>query len=237
VSQQSEAREFFDEQQRLLNERVVAAEAARRKFYAREKLDSVPEQRALWRSRLSELNMTLQMAESDRAVESARVATLTAELRTHPKMISLESRLEQNQAVQFIKPRIVEKELERNQLLSTYKESSMKVRDVERELAEARRLLEAEESMLTEQTRAVNPTYQTLELELAQAKTQTAAAQARVTTLAAQMTEVRAALDIRPGGGGQARLEQDIGMAKDAPRHTHASTSRPVSRVRSTRRA
>jgi uncharacterized protein involved in exopolysaccharide biosynthesis len=217
VSQQSEAREFFDEQQGLLHERVVAAEAARRAFYAREKLDSVPEQRALWRARLSELAMTLQMAESDRAVESARVATLTAELRTHPKMISQESRLEQNQAVQFIKPRILEKELERNQLLSTYKASSMKVRDVERELAEARRLLEAEESMLTEQTQAVNPTYQTLELELAQAKTHTAAAQARVTTLGTQMTEVRAALEhLDRVAAEQARLEQDVGMAKDA---------------------
>lgn len=217
VSQQTEAQVFFDEQQRLLNERVVLAEAARREFYAREKLDSVPEQRALWRSRLSELNMTLQVAESDLAVETARVTTLAAELRTHPKIISRESRMAQNQAVQFIKPRILEKELERNQLLSTYKESSMKVRDVERELAAARRLLEAEQRMLSEQTRAANPTYQTLELELAQAKTQTAAAQARVTTLRAQIEQVRGALEhLDEVAAEQARLEQEVGVAKDA---------------------
>lgn len=217
VSQQSEAQQFFDEQQRLLNERVVVAEAARRAFYARENLDSVPEQRALWRSRLSELNMTLQVAESDLAVESARVSTLTSELRTHPKMIARESRMTQNQAVQFIKPRILEKELERNELLSTYKDSSMKVRDVERELAEARRLLDAEQTMLAEQTQAANPTYQTLELELAQAKTQTAAASARVTTLREQIQQVRTALEhLDEVAAEQARLEQEVGVAKDA---------------------
>jgi uncharacterized protein involved in exopolysaccharide biosynthesis len=217
VSQQSEAQQFFDEQQRLLNERVVVAEAARRAFYDREHLDSVPEQRALWRTRLSELNMTMQVAESDLAVESARVSTLTTELHAHPKIISSESKMAQNQAVQFIKPRILEKELERNQLLSTYKESSMKVRDVERELAEARRLLESEQSMLKEQTRAVNPTYQTLELELAQAKTQTAAAQARVETLRQQIQQLRVALDhLDEVAAEQARLEQEVGVAKDA---------------------
>lgn len=217
VSQQSEAQQFFDQQQQLLNERVVVAEALRRAFYTREKLDSVPEQRALWRNRLSELNMTLQVAESDLAVETARVDTLTPELRAHPKMIAHESRMAQNQAVQFIKPRILEKELERNQLLSTYKESSMKVRDVERELAEARRLLEAEQSMLAEQTKAANPTYQTLELELAQAKTQTAAHLARVETLRTQIQQVRTSLEhLDSVAAEQAQLEQEVGLAKDA---------------------
>lgn len=217
VSQQSEAQQFFDQQQQLLNERVVSAEAMRSAFYAREQLDSVPEQRALWRNRLSELNMTLQVAESDLAVETARAATLNNELRAHPKMIAHESRLTQNQAVQFIKPRILEKELERNQLLSTYKASSMKVRDVERELAEARRLLDAEQLMLSEQTKAANPTYQTLELELAQAKTQTAAAQARVDTLREQIQQVRTSLEhLDTVAAEQARLEQEVGVAKDA---------------------
>jgi uncharacterized protein involved in exopolysaccharide biosynthesis len=217
VSQQSEAQEFFDEQQLLLNQRVVAAEAARSAFYAREGLDSVPEQRALWRSRLSELNMTLQVAESDLAVETTRVATLASELSRHPKVIARESRMAQNQAVQFIKPRILEKELERNQLLSTYKESSAKVRDVERELAEARALLEAEEAMVAEKTNAANPTYQTLELELAQAKTQAAAAQARVDALRAQIHDVRVALEhLDTVAAEQARLEQEVGVAKEA---------------------
>lgn len=217
VSQQSEAQVFFDEQQRLLNDRVVVAEAARREFYAREKLDSVPEQRELWRSRLSELNMTMQVAESDLAVETARVATLTQELRSHPKVISRESKMAQNQAVQFIKPRILEKELERNQLLSTYKPSSMKVRDVERELEEARQLLKSEQAMLSEQTNAANPTYQTLELELSQAKTQHAAATARVTALTTQIQDTRGALEhLDEVAAEQARLEQEVSVAKDA---------------------
>jgi succinoglycan biosynthesis transport protein ExoP len=214
---QSEAQQFFDDQRQLLNERVAAAEKARREFYEREGLDSVPEQRALWRTRLAEIEAVLETAETELAVSSARVQTLTAELRRHPKVIAREARLAQNQAVQFIKPRILEKELERSKLLSTYKESSMKVRDVERELAEARQLLEAEEAMVAERTSAANPTYQTLELDLAQAKTELAGFRARVDSLRQQLEAARARLQhLDSVAAEQARLEQEVGLVRDA---------------------
>lgn len=217
IGRQSEAQQFFDVQRQLLSERVAEAEKARREFYEREGLDSVPEQRALWRTRLAEIEAALEAAETELAVSSARVETVAAELRRHPKIIARESRLAQNQAVQFIKPRILEKELERSRLLSTYKASSMKVRDVERELAEARQLLESEKEMVAERTSAANPTYQTLELDLAQARTELSGFQARVDSLRRQLGAARLRLQhLDSVAAEQARMEQEVALARDA---------------------
>jgi len=217
LSQQSEAAQFFESQRQLLNDRVRRAEEGQREFYAREGLDSMPQQRAIWRSRLAELTVAQQGAEADVAGALGQVDSLRAEIRKYPKVIAQESRQTQNQAVQFIKPRILEKEIERSKLLSTYAPTSVKVRDVERELAEARRLLQAEERMIAETTRTLNPTHQTLEIDLAQARVGLASAQARLDTIHAQITEARQTLGhLDSIAAEQERLEQDVATAQEA---------------------
>jgi uncharacterized protein involved in exopolysaccharide biosynthesis len=217
AGQQRQAREFFVGQRVVLSDHVRTAESAERDFFVRESLDAIPEQRSLLRTRLAELTQTAQDTERDHTVASARVAALHDEIRRHPEVIATEVKREQNQAVQFLKPRILEKEMERNQLLSLYAPTSDRVQDVERELAAAKRLLAAEVAMLATRTTATNPTYQTLDTDLAQAKVDAATLQARADALRAQIVEVRHAMaHLDDVAAERSRLDADLQGANDA---------------------
>lgn len=217
AGQQRQATEFFEGQRIVLSDHVRTAEAAERDFFVREGLDAIPEQRALLRTRLAELTQTLQDTERDHAAATARIDSLQREIRQHPAVIATEVRHEQNQAIQFLKPRILEKEMERSQLLSLYAPTSDRVQDVERELAEAKQLLAAERSMLATSTTATNPTYQTLDTDLAQAKVDAATLQGRGGALRAQIEDVRHSMaHLDDVAAEHSRLDADLQAANDA---------------------
>ncbi|MBX3025250.1 hypothetical protein KF840_10100 [bacterium] len=217
ASQQERASSFFAEQRGLLTARVQAAEQAKRAFFVREGLDAVPDQRAQLRARLIELGVGLEDAEAGLASASARVASLQREIRRHPQTVSKEVRQAQNQAVQFIKPRVLEKEMERDELLSRYAPTSSRVQDVERELAAARRLLAREQATIAETTTTMNPTYQQLDGDLAQATVDAAARQAHAEALRAQIASARAALDrLDQVAAENSRLDQELAAANEA---------------------
>jgi len=217
LSQQSNAQRFFDEQRRLLSGRSREAEALLDEFYQREGWDSIPERRALLRAQLAEFEAALARAESDQAAGSSRVAFLTEEIRNHPKMIRTESRLAQNQAVQFMKPRVLELEMERNDLAARYAADSLRVRDVEQELDAAKRLLKDEKETVAETRTSANPTFQTLEIDLAQAQAELSAVRARVEALRSQTKDARATIEhLDEVASEQARLEQEVATTKEA---------------------
>ncbi|MDX2169481.1 MAG: hypothetical protein SF182_20600 [Deltaproteobacteria bacterium] len=217
AGQQAQASEFFDGQRGLLAERVQAAEQAKKAFFQREGLDSIPEQRAVLRGRLSELNVGLENASTDLATADARVESLQRELSRHPATIAQEVRRAQNQAVQFLKPRVMEKEMARDELLSTYAPTNSRVVDAERELSAAKRLLAAEQAMVAETTTTANPTHQAIEAALASATVEAAALRARVAALRAQADETRAAIaHLDDVGAENSRLEQELAAANEA---------------------
>ena len=186
-------------------------------FFAREGLESSPEQRGLWQQRLTELTFTQQTAEIDRAAAKARVAALEKEIGKQPEVISKEVRREQNQAIQFLKPRILEKEIQRSEMLSLYAPDSSFVRDVERELAEARRLLDKEKHVVAAATTTVNPVHQTLAVDLAQNRVEAVALAARARSVQAQVESARERLaHLDRVAAEHERLEQDVTAAREA---------------------
>ena len=216
-SRQSEAQRFFQSQLDLLREKARLADESLHAFYRREGLDSLPEQEVTWRQRLVLLTNALADGEAELATAHARTEFLEKEITKHPQTVTEESRLAQNQAVQFIKPRILEKEMQRNELLSVYAPSSTKVRAVERELAEARRLLKAEQATIAESTNAVNPVYRTLEIDLAQSRASEAAVEGKVEALRKQLADCRAKIEhldrISPDYD---RLQQEVTTTQEA---------------------
>ena len=105
INQQDMAMRFFADQRAELEGRVRSAEAAQRSFYVREGLDSLPEQRTLWRTRLTELTTAAQNQETESAAAAARVQSLETAIKKTPERVAKEVHLAQNQAVQFIKNR------------------------------------------------------------------------------------------------------------------------------------
>jgi uncharacterized protein involved in exopolysaccharide biosynthesis len=214
---QSAAKTFFESQRQLLADKVRDAEAGMQAFYRREGVDSMPEQRTNLRARLGEMQANLAKSDTELAEAKARTEFLTNEIPNYPKTIASESRLAQNQAVQFIKPRILELQLQRSQMLTKYTPTSEMVRDLDKQLAEARRLLQSEKATIAETTNAVNPAHQALEVDLVKTRARVAALQARVDQLHKQFEESRSRMaHLDEIASGQERLEQEVAAATEA---------------------
>lgn len=216
LSQQSEARRFYESQYDVLAAKSRDAEGALEEFNHRQGIESLsPEQRTSVRIRLTDLQSLLSTSERELAEGTARVAFLTSEIKNYPKNIATESRVAQNQ--QFIKPKILELELQRSELLSKYAPTSVRVRDIDRQIAEARRLMNSDRETLAETTNAINPAYQNLEVDLAQTKAQMAAVGARVEALRSQVAEHRTMVGhLDEISSEQERLEQAVKSSKEA---------------------
>ncbi|MCC6849204.1 MAG: hypothetical protein IT294_11945 [Deltaproteobacteria bacterium] len=216
LSQQSEARRFFESQRNVLADKSREAEVALADFNHRQGIDSLtPEQRQAVRTRLAELQTMLGDSERELAEGTARIEFLTEEIKNYPKNIATESKIAQNQ--QFIRPKILELELQRSEILSKYAPTSVKVRDIDRQIAQAKRLMEANRETLAETTSAINPAYQNLEVDLAQTKAQMAAVSARVEALRAQVAEHRTQVaHLDEISSEQERLEQAVVSSKEA---------------------
>jgi uncharacterized protein involved in exopolysaccharide biosynthesis len=216
LSQQSEARRFFESQRDVLAEKSRQTEAELDEFNRREGMDSMsPEQRQTLRSRLDELQTQLANSETELTEGTARIEFLTSEIKNYPRNIATESKIAQNQ--QYIKPKILELELQRSELLSKYAPGSVRVRDIDRQIAEARRLMVSDRETLAETTSAINPAYQNLEVDLAQTKAQMAAVGARVEALRAQVVGYKTTVaHLDEVSSEQERLEQAVAAAKES---------------------
>lgn len=216
LSQQSEARRFYETQREVLGQRSEAAKAALDAFNRREGMDAMsPEQRQGLRTRLGELQVLLANSETELTEGTARIEFLSHELKNYPRNIATESKIAQNQ--QFIKPKILELELQRSELLSKYAPTSVKVRDIDRQIAQARQLMDRNPDTLAETTNTINPAFQNLEVDLAQTKAQMAAVGARVEALRAQVADHKATVThLDHVGSEQERLEQALTSSKEA---------------------
>jgi len=216
LNQQSETRRFYETQRQVLADKSQAAEAALEAFNRREGMDSMsPAERQALRTRLVDLQTTLANSETELSEGTARVKFLENEIKDHPRNIPTEAKVAQNQ--QYIQPKILELQLQRSELLSRYAPTSVKVRDIDRQIAEAKQLMANTRETLAETTSAVNPAYQNLEVDLAQTKAQMAAVGARVEALRAQIATHKATVaHLDEVSSEQERLEQDVATAKEA---------------------
>ena len=213
LHQQAAAQEFLGAQRELLHGRLQQAEGALKAFYTREGLDSVPEQAPVVRTRLAELDTAL--ADTDRALAeaTARADFLAQALSSHPKA-ALPGAAGQTSPQQVIQARIVELELQRSQLLTEYAPRSIKVQDVDRQLAHARKLAADQASS---DAGSVNPSYLSLTTELTQTRAERAALEARQTALRTQLAEARAQIGrLDDVSSEHERLQQEVTSAKEA---------------------
>ncbi|MDX2168209.1 MAG: GumC family protein [Deltaproteobacteria bacterium] len=213
MRQQSAAQEFLGDQRELLHTRLTRAEAALKAFYAREGLDVVPEQGGVSRARLAELETALADANRELAESTARAGFLAQALESHPKGAVSDPASGRTSPSQVVQGRLLELELERSKLLTEYAPTSIKIRDLDRQIADARRLAaQARNDMAN-----VNPSYLSLTTELTQTRAQGAALQARVAALEAQIADYRRQLGHLDGVASEhEQLQQEVASAKEA---------------------
>jgi uncharacterized protein involved in exopolysaccharide biosynthesis len=213
MNQQASAQQFYESQRELLSEKLRQAETAQHEFFERESIDSATKGLTELRARVSQLDTALADAETELAESSAEAEFLSHAVTHMPQTGAAPSVAgAPASGSSLIKNRIVELELQRSQLLSQYAPTSMKVSDVERQIAEARRLLADEKT-----GGGGDPAHQDLAANLTRTQARTAALQARIAALRSQLDSSRAQLTHMDGiASEQDRLEQEVATAKQS---------------------
>jgi uncharacterized protein involved in exopolysaccharide biosynthesis len=115
------------------------------------------------------------------AEDRQRIATIEAQLATLPNRETTQVRTSDNpELMQNLKSKLLELELKRTELLTKFEPTYRPVQEVEEEIAEAKAAIgAAENAPLRDETTDRDPTYDSLRSELAKAKTDLAATEAR----------------------------------------------------------
>ena len=129
--------------------------------------------------------------------KTQQIASQEAELKATPQQQTKESKTVQNYALQQLKPQMLTLETNRAELLSRYQPGSQRIREIDAKLKAGHDILTREkQSNVQETTTDVNPTWQTLDGELAKARAEAASYKAAQTTEAAQVATLRDQLKI-----------------------------------------
>jgi uncharacterized protein involved in exopolysaccharide biosynthesis len=114
---------------------------------------------------------------------------------------------------------VLELMLERSKLLSRYAPTSVKIVDLDQQIAEAKRLLREERQLIATASAGTNPTWAELEQELIETRATVASLEARTKALdeqeQANLDRMRALVE---GTSALERLETDLERAKEAHR-------------------
>jgi uncharacterized protein involved in exopolysaccharide biosynthesis len=208
IYQQEEARDFIGSQRELLSQRFRDAEQALRDFSQREDTDSVPDQHTAIRGHVTELQTALESANRDLVEGQARASFLERAIQSQSKQ------LESYSPRQMVQARLVDLQLQRSQLLVQFAPTSIRVQDIDRQIAEAEHLLNSD---AIANAAASSPTYQALTAEITQTRAQLAAVTARAAVLQAQIAEKTALLShLDDVSAEYERLNQDVATAREA---------------------
>jgi uncharacterized protein involved in exopolysaccharide biosynthesis len=131
--------------------------------------------------KLAEFEAEAKGARATVAESRQRIVTLEAQLATLPNRQTTQVRTSDNpELMQNMKSRLLELELKRTELLTKFEPTYRPVQEVEEQIAQTKAAITAaEKAPLRDETTDRDPTYEALRSELAKAKTELAATQAR----------------------------------------------------------
>jgi uncharacterized protein involved in exopolysaccharide biosynthesis len=212
-SQQDEAAKFYEEQSRLLAARVEEAERALQAFYQQEGIVGGTEERDAVRAQIADIRTQYASTQTELAEARSREAFLETAMRSLPKNVVTAN------PGSSMEGRVLELMLERSKLLSRYAPTSVKIVDLDQQIAEAKRLLREERQLINTASSGTNPTWAELEQELIETRAKIASLDARMTALheqeQANLDRMRALVE---GTSSLERLETDLERAKEAHR-------------------
>jgi uncharacterized protein involved in exopolysaccharide biosynthesis len=144
--------------------------------------------------KLAEFEAESKAAGANIAETRQRIRTLESQLATLPKRETTEVRTSDNpQLMQTLKSTLLQLELKHTELLAKFEPSYRPVQEVEQQIAQTHAAIDAaEKTPLRDETTDRDPTYEALRTELAKAKTELAAAEARAGAMSPLIRAYRA---------------------------------------------
>jgi uncharacterized protein involved in exopolysaccharide biosynthesis len=133
--------------------------------------------------KLNDFSASLEQTRAEMAATEKKIQELQSQAGTTPDRLTTQMRETDNGAVlQQLKSELLTLELKRTELLTKFQPGYRLVQEVDKQIADTRTAITAEESKpLKEQTTDRNPTYAWINEELAKAKSDYSALQARAT--------------------------------------------------------
>ncbi len=218
ISHDPAAQAFFEQQAKILQTRLEAAEDKLRDFQVQSGITSVDDQRSGLVDRLDTLQLQLDKNNSDLAFNQQQVLSFKDLLDQTPERLSKETRQVQNMALAQLKPQVMQLRAERAELLTRYQPTSERIREIDAKLAAAQKILDSEDHLeLSEKSTDVNPIWLTIDSNLNQAKAQVASLKASQVSLTGEVASARQQLtDMANNTVTFNRLARGVQSAKDA---------------------
>jgi uncharacterized protein involved in exopolysaccharide biosynthesis len=175
--------EFFDREADNYKKSLADAETELKAFSEQEGGVSPQLARDIALQKLSDFTATLRQTNADIASTQQRIAALEKQSGATPQRLTTQSRTSDDAAVlQGLKSTLMSLELKRTELLTKYKPDYPLVQEMDKELAETRASIAAEEAKpLRDETTDQNPTFAWINEELAKAQADEAGLEARAT--------------------------------------------------------
>jgi len=186
--------EFFDQETEVYKKNLADAEA-KLKVFSNEDGGVAPQlARDITLQRLNEFHATLQQTRADIATTEERIRALEKQATSTPQRLTTQSRqTDDAQVLQNLKSTLMSLELKRTELLTKYQPTYALVQEVDKEIADTRASITAEESRpIREETTDQNPTYSWINEELAKGRADYSALQARAAAMQAIVSKYEA---------------------------------------------
>lgn len=206
-----EAARFFGDQTGIYQRQLEAAQTALQRFRQTGDVTLLNEQKQAYLRRATDLEAAMQEAESGLRDAEQRVVLLGRQRDQQPATVETGSRIARNSATgEKLKALLIDLNNKRTELLTKYDSNYRLVKEVDKQIADARASLERESApQVVDQTSAPNPLKQSLESELLRTQSQMAGLRARRETLRRDLAEYR---------GRQYRLESATASHNDLER-------------------
>ena len=218
LSHDPQAESFFEAQANLLRDKLRHSEEELRGAQLQTGIMSLGDQKQQSVLEYYTLDTEYRKTLSQLSGATQQISTLEDQMKSTPHYALKESRVVQNMALSQLKPQVLQMEAERGELLSRYQPSSQRIRDIDAKLDAARRILNRENhTEVQESTNDVNPTWATLDGELAQSRTQVAALGASRDALTAELARNRQRMNALTSDGVTIeRLQRQVDTDKEA---------------------
>ncbi len=210
--------EFFKSQAAEYGQRLTQAELALAGFEAKNNIVSLPVQKELGLKQVVDSETDLQATDTAGKETAQRIEKIEQQIGTFDARIFTQRRsLPHQYSIERMNTMLVELRHKRTQLLTRYQPDDRLVKEVDQQIADTSVALDKiMQEQSVEQTSDINPLRQNLELELARAKTELSAKQARRESLSKHLRDNHAKLTNLEGTSlKHAELEREVKELKD----------------------
>jgi uncharacterized protein involved in exopolysaccharide biosynthesis len=195
ISQEPDAEKFFQAQAQLLLNRLDRAEGKLRGVEAQTGIAQIQDQTLAVIRELYAAEAAYRSTSALLSGTRQRVVWYERELNHIPYRQAKEIKIVQNMALQGLKPQVLQLEAQRAELRTRYRPDSRKVTEINAQLDAAHSILDRENHQeVQEQSYDINPTWQTLDSDLAVARADAASLAANQSAKAEQMEDLRGQL-------------------------------------------